>query len=76
MVDRVVFSLIGLTALILAGVFITNSVADHAREQRLIQERDDLAAESLRTFRAHEKLQQVIPADRPADKPAPGQRDA
>lgn len=46
------------------------------RTQRLIKERDELAAESLRSFRAHEKLQQIIPEYRPAQKPAPGQRDA
>lgn len=49
---------------------------ERARLHQLEAERDALAAESLRSFRAHEKLQQVIPAYRPASKPLPGQRDA
>lgn len=76
MVDRVVFSLIGLFVLVMAGVTIVNSSADRAREQRLIQERDELAAESLRSFRAHQQIQRVIPEFQPGSKPALGQRDA
>lgn len=78
MVDRVVFSLIGLFVLIMAGVVIARQPgpADRAREQRLIQERDQLAAESLRSFRAHQQLQRVIPEFQPRSKPQAGQRDA
>lgn len=67
--------------ILLAAAAISGAIAyfgslPSERDLRLIQERDDLAAESLRSFRAHEKLQQVIPEYRPASKPAPGQRDA
>lgn len=78
MAERIIFSLIGLFVLVMAGVTIARQPgpADYAREQRLIQERDALAAESLRSFRAHQQLQRVIPEFQPGSKPAAGQRDA
>lgn len=69
-------------ALILFGLvagaiaYAVREIREQRRLEPLIAERDALAAESLRSFRAHEKMQQVIPAYRPASKPAPGQRDA
>ncbi|TCR64679.1 hypothetical protein [Bosea sp. BK604] len=65
---------LGVVALIAMGV--NRYADDYAREQRLIQERDDLAAESLRSFREFERMKRVIPAYRPDTKPLPGQRDA
>lgn len=67
--------------ILLGAVAISAAVAyfgslPSERDLRLIQERDIEAANSLRSFRAHERLQQVIPQYRPASKPAPGQRDA
>ena len=55
---------------------VTTSVRESRRLEQLTIERDIEAANSLRSFRAHEKLQQVIPPYQPAAKPLPGQRDA
>lgn len=67
---------------IVLGVFaISGAIAyfgamPSERELRLIAERDIEAANSLRSFRAHERLRQVIPPYQPASKPKPGQMDA
>lgn len=59
-----------------ALAYATSAMRESRRIERLTIERDIEAANSLRSFRAHERLQQVIPQYRPASKPAPGQRDA
>lgn len=66
-----------LFAIVVVSVgYATREAKVDERTRRLIRERDIEAANSLRSFRAHERLQQVIPEYRPASKPAPGQRDA
>ncbi len=71
----IVFGL-AIGALVGVATLVAQDAKERDRLKRLTIERDELAAESLRSFRAHEKLQQVIPEYRPASKPLPGQRDA
>lgn len=73
---KAAFIVILLGAFAISGAVAYFGSIPSDRDIRLIQERDIEAANSLRSFRAHERLQQVIPEYRPASKPSPGQRDA